>query len=285
MNLCLRHRKADHHGELDKASWWETMMLGAHAHSETTSSKSSNALRETGQHNLNDIMVCRSLAAKMDLDVLNKYFAKIAGGDASMDANEFGTFAKEVQLPAEDKTKLWNFLDADEDGEVTMDEFKSALTKLQTARAWSRYCPDCCYSNTCAYCDECNLVCPLCNEHRYCASHWQAHPGRLRTTGVDEQREQLASLDLATQARMLLLVKPLTFLYRSPKLAWLPVRQKALLRNAIAVQQQAIDDALYLGDEDVVDPEADGGGDEVDVAALQRRLDALEAADEVNVKL
>ena len=51
-------------------------------------------------------------------------------------------------------------VDADGSGTIDKDEFRIALTNMQGARAWLRYCPTCLYENTCEYCetvqDSCN---------------------------------------------------------------------------------------------------------------------------------
>ena len=43
---------------------------------------------------------------------------------------------------------------------------------------WLRSCPACGYSNSCAFCLECNQNCDACSEVCYCAFHWADHPGR-----------------------------------------------------------------------------------------------------------
>ena len=77
-------------------------------------------------------------------------------------------------------TQLWRILDKDGSGQISKDEFGEALTGMHRARAWLRYCPDCIYQNTCAYCLETNSNCPNCNENAYCAACWADHPARHR---------------------------------------------------------------------------------------------------------
>ena len=129
---------------------------------------------------------------------------------------------------------------------VSKSEFAAALHKLQSARAWLRYCPECIYKNTCAYCQECNANCTDCTESVFCSSCWADHPAR-HAIKDDEEEGAVANkraLDPVSQLRTTLLIKPLNWAYTSSLTQWLPVAQKAALRQALRSQQQAVDRAL-----------------------------------------
>ena len=143
---------------------------------------------------------------------------------------------------------MWEMLDADNSGEVSRSEFNAGLAKLQAARAWLRYCPDCVYMNTCNYCQECNANCSDCTENAFCASCWADHPKRhavaLAGDGEDGVAAPQRALDQVSQLRTNLLIRPLNWAYTSPMMRWLPVSQKAALRQALRFQQQQVDLAL-----------------------------------------
>ena len=52
------------------------------------------------------------------------------------------------------------------------------------------------------------------------------------------------AMDTASVLRTNLLIKPLNWAYTSPMMGWLPVQQKAALRQALRHQQQTVDNAL-----------------------------------------
>ena len=127
----------------------------------------------------------QSLSQELDVDALNEDFKKFAGMDDMLSRAEYDTFIKTRKIPPAIAGVLWSLLDTDGSGEVSKDEFKSALLALQSSRSWSRYCPACEYRNDCAFCQECNSGCPRCSEVCFCASCWNDHPGRQLT--MEEQ--------------------------------------------------------------------------------------------------
>ena len=131
-----------------------------------------------------DSMV-QSLSQELDVDALNEDFKKFAGLDDMLSRAEYDTFIKTKKIPPAIAGVLWSLLDTDGSGEVSKDEFKSALLALQSSRSWSRYCPACEYRNDCAFCQECNSGCPRCSDVSFCASCWNDHPGRQLT--MEEQ--------------------------------------------------------------------------------------------------
>ena len=98
----------------------------------------------------------QSLSEELDIDALNDDFKKFAGVDGMLSRAEFNTFIKMKQIPSAVAGVLWSLLDRDNSGEVSKDEFKSALLALRNSQSWSRYCPACEYRNECAFCQECN---------------------------------------------------------------------------------------------------------------------------------
>ena len=127
----------------------------------------------------------QSLSEELDIDALNDDFKKFAGVDGMLSRAEFNTFIKMKQIPSAVAGVLWSLLDRDNSGEVSKDEFKSALLALRNSQSWSRYCPACEYRNDCAFCQECNSGCPRCSDASFCASCWNDHPGRQQT--MEEQ--------------------------------------------------------------------------------------------------
>ena len=116
------------------------------------------------------------LADALDLDRLGGYFVKYAGSDETMDRHEFQKFTSDQNITRGQAAALWHMLDRDGSGQVDKAEFFKALRNLQQARTWLRYCPTCSYTNSCSYCQECNLNCTLCDENSFCADHWADHP-------------------------------------------------------------------------------------------------------------
>merc|ERR1711865_491833 len=108
--------------------------------------------------------------------------------DDMLSRAEYDTFIKTRKIPPAIAGVLWSLLDTDGPGEVSKDEFKSALLALQSSRSWSRYCPACEYRNDCAFCQECKSGCPRCSDVSFCASCWNDHPGRQLT--MEEQDNQ-----------------------------------------------------------------------------------------------
>ena len=197
---------------------------------------------------VNKNLLSNQLAANLDLDFFGQSFAKFAGSDGIMDAQEFENYSKKANLSRKQAAHLWEVLDKDNSGEVSMEEFEEALTNFQRARAWLRYCPDCIYQNTCAYCMETNANCTNCTENAFCAACWADHPSRHREVeggdGDDAQAAAAkAALSTADQVRTQLIIRPLNWAYTSPVMAWLPVEQKAVLREALRAQQQAVADS------------------------------------------
>ena len=185
----------------------------------------------------------------VDVDLLGKSFAKFAGSDDSMDMKEFENFTKVLNLTRPQATALWGMLDHDGSGAVSKPEFTSALNRLQQARAWMRYCPDCIYDNTCAYCLETNANCTNCTENAFCSMCWADHPARHRdedesANGGMSGGGQKAALSTGEFLRTQCVIRPLNWAYTSPMFAWLPVAQKAALRQALRSQQQAVADAV-----------------------------------------
>jgi ferredoxin len=133
------------------------------------------------------------------------------------------------------------------DGQVTSAEFFSAARSMHAARAWHRYCPTCIYANTCNFCQECNVVCTMCSANSFCTDHWLEHPGReLHLTGspaAEEEARQARQLDTISQMRTTLLIQPMTWVYSSSLMNFVPTRQQARLRRAIRAQQKLVEEA------------------------------------------
>ena len=136
------------------------------------------------------------LSQELDIDALNEDFKKFAGVDGMLSRAEYDTFIKIKQIPSAIAGVLWSLLDRDNSGEVSKDEFKSALLALRNSQSWSRYCPACEYRNDCAFCQECNSGCPRCSDASFCASCWNDHPGRQQT--MEEQALPAAPTALTT---------------------------------------------------------------------------------------
>ena len=134
----------------------------------------------------------QSLSQELDIDGLNADFKKFAGHDGLLSRAEYDKFTKSKKIPPAIAAVLWSLLDTDGSGEVSTDEFKSALLALQSSRSWSRYCPSCEYQNECDFCQECNSGCPRCSEVCFCASCWTDHPGRQQT--LEEQAMHFCAL-------------------------------------------------------------------------------------------
>ena len=154
----------------------------------------------------------------------------------------FERFSKEINMTRQQATQLWRILDKDGSGQISKDEFGEALTGMHRARAWLRYCPDCIYQNTCAYCLETNSNCPNCNENAYCAACWADHPARHRDdeAATDGGVAAARALSTSDMIRTQLVIRPLNWAYTSPMMAWLPTAQKATLRQTLRAQQQVI---------------------------------------------
>ena len=110
------------------------------------------------------------LAGHIDVDNMDDYFKKLVGSDDMMDREEFERFSKELNLTRGQATNLWFILDRDGNGLIDKAEFEEAHSSMQAARAWSRYCPECIYSNTCAFCLETNANCVVCTDNAFCAA-------------------------------------------------------------------------------------------------------------------
>lgn len=195
--------------------------------------------------------ITKDLASKLDVDVLGSSFARFAGADEKMDREEYARFTKETNITRQQAASLWNILDRDHSGMVDVKEFYEALSNLQQARAWLRYCPDCVYRNTCAYCQECNVDCDDCTDESFCASHWEDHPARSNPDAGDEANGQHHSaFPVGSQewAREALLIRPLAWAYHSPATAWVPVAQKAKLRQVLRDQQLKSAEAAKIAD-------------------------------------
>ena len=191
-----------------------------------------------------------SLASKLEVDKLGASFARFAGSDETMDRNEYDEFTKASNITRQQAFALWNILDADNSGQVSKKEFASALANLQAARAWVRYCPDCIYENVCAYCQECNANCSDCNEMSFCAKCWKDHPSKHRKRNEEEEEMMAQKLTTTELLRTHLVIKPLNWAYTSSFTQWMPIRQKALLRQALRAQQQKVADALQVAQEE-----------------------------------
>ena len=191
------------------------------------------------------------LASTIDIERLGKNFLNFAGSDDLMDSEEFDQFTKASNITRQQAMSLWQLLDRDGSGQVSKAEFQSALANLQAARAWLRYCPDCIYNNVCAYCQECNANCTECSETAFCSNCWNDHPARHRANEGDEgESAQNARLGTSELLRTHLLINPLNWAYTSPFMAWIPVQQKAVLRQMLRAQQQKVADALQRAEEE-----------------------------------
>ena len=183
------------------------------------------------------------LAANLETSMLAKNFKRFAGADQIMDQQEYDRFSKEMNLTRQQAATLWTILDADGSGQIEKVEFITALKSFQQARAWLRFCPDCIYDSTCAYCCECNSNCDLCSDQSFCAAHWEDHPARNREDvgGFDAAASSMNTKELLREQ---LVIRPLNWAYSSPLMAWLPNAQKAVLRRTLRAQQLASKDAI-----------------------------------------
>ncbi len=201
-------------------------------------------MKEKDGGDADDVAVAK-LAGDIDVDKIGQNFGKFAGADNVMDREEFDRFTKETNITRAQAGALWSILDADGSGLVEKTEFSSALRSLQEARAWLRYCPECGYSNTCDYCQECNANCDECSEHVFCAAHWADHPSRNIDDEVDEEGALVEkhAFGSAEFFRRHLVIRPLNWAYTSKATAWLPVKAKSGLRQALRSQQLAAEEA------------------------------------------
>jgi hypothetical protein len=275
--------------------------------------------------------VVKRLATKLDVDILNKSFARFAGGDEVMEADEcvatplicmrvrlslpsrqphceqqclaqprrehgrpllhlftghaahtlrFARFTKWSNITRQEANLLWQILDRDGSGAVEQREFQQGLASLQQARSWLRYCPDCVYANTCAFCLECNANCELCTDASFCTQHWTDHPARNASAAVETTEAEKRFMNTSEVLRQQLVIRPLNWAYtrcacplaappachcaspralpvslgilsrHSPLTGWLPISQKALLRQALRKQQLAHDEAIRVAREE-----------------------------------
>ena len=183
----------------------------------------------------------RALAARLDTSKMAVNFGRFAGADQLMQRDEFDRFTKITNLTRQQANSLWIVLDRDGSGEVTKEEFTTALENFQKARAWLRFCPSCVYANTCNYCQECNSNCEMCTEHSFCAEHWNDHPARNQSVGEagTGSAGTGAPANTTELLRERLVIRPLEWMYESPLTAWLPVEQKGALRRVLRAQQTA----------------------------------------------
>ena len=188
-------------------------------------------------------LAVKRLAGKLDVEALGKNFGRFAGADEKMDSEEFERFTKSVNISRSQAASLWNVLDRDGSGSVDRTEFGVALENLQKARAWSRYCPDCIYANTCSYCQECNADCDFCTHNSFCAAHWSDHPALNKEEDVSADGVGRTHVNTGELLRDTLVIRPLQWAYGSPMMRWVPVAQKAALRRALRGQQLASQDA------------------------------------------
>lgn len=143
---------------------------------------------------------------------------------------------------------LWLVLDRDHSGQVEKEEFTAALSAMQLARAWLRYCPECIYDNLCSYCQECNTNCDFCTDHSFCAAHWADHPARFRQEAGTSGGAPKTHVNATEMLRETLVIKPLEWAYGSQLMAWLSVDQKAAIRRVLRHQQLANEEASMLED-------------------------------------
>jgi len=181
-----------------------------------------------------------TFASTLDLDVLGKNFAKHAGFDALMDREEYNQFTAEQNITRSQAAALWHLLDHDGSGQINFHEFSEALAKLQEARAWMRHCPTCIYTNSCAYCLECNQNCEKCTENAFCPEHWRDHPARNVESEVvseNEKHDDKYRIGSVEYFRHQLIIRPLNWAYNSDVLNGLPVSYKAKVRQVLRDQQ------------------------------------------------
>ena len=200
--------------------------------------------RKGNRHGVND------LVSALDTNQLSANFLRFAGGDEKMDASEFDNFTKKQNITRQQAASLWLLLDRDGNGLIEKHEFAEAIVQLQQYRAWLRFCPDCIYQNSCSYCLECNASCDFCSEQHFCATHWEDHPARNRdeqgATDGDGGGNAAAPVNAAEMLREQLLIRPLTWMYESPMMGWLPMAPKAALRRVLRAQQLASKEATRL---------------------------------------
>lgn len=193
----------------------------------------------------------RLLAGKLDLDIVGRQFGKYSGSDNLLDRSEFDRFTQSSNLSRQQAESMWLALDKNGDGIISRAEFDDAVQNMLAARAWLRYCPECIYANTCVFCQECNASCHDCNETAFCSLHWADHPARTRQAlDVDDAEgasRAAAKMSVAGLARHHLVIRPLTWVYQHPGMAWLPVGQKAALRRVLRSQQQLNEDEQTRG--------------------------------------
>ena len=189
----------------------------------------SNMFKAKSDGGPNTTATTNNLAAKLDIERLGRSFNLFAGSDDVMDTDEFNNFTEASNITRQQATSLWQILDKDSSGNVSKAEFLAAIAELQAARAWLRYCPDCIYTNTCAYCQECNANCSDCNESSFCARCWADHPAKHRSQDDEQESVRASRLGASDLLRTHLLIRPLNWAYSSPFMSWVPVKQKALL--------------------------------------------------------
>ena len=82
------------------------------------------------------------LTTNVEIDVFDNLFSKHAGSDNVMDQQEFDRFTKDANLTRSQASSLWHVLDADNSGQVSLDEFGVALANMHAARAWLAVCEE-----------------------------------------------------------------------------------------------------------------------------------------------
>ena len=189
----------------------------------------------------------KALARVIDVDNLTKKFERFAGLDDVMTKDEFDEFIKESHLSGAVSRALWHMLDNDRSGEVSRDEFRSCLRRMQATRAWLRFCPTCDFTNDCPYCLECNFTCQRCNERVFCARCWAQHPGRQTAAQkaaveIDDAEAPPGHPVFSKEwARQTFVLRPLEWAYNSN--IGLLVLQKQQIRITMQEQQRLHEEA------------------------------------------
>lgn len=176
----------------------------------------------------------KGLSSELDVDGLSATFRKHAGLNDALTRKEYDEFIKETKISSSAAASLWQLLDSDDNGTVTLEEFQAALQMLREARSVTRYCPTCQFRNECAFCDEV-ATCPDCSQRAFCTKCWANHPGR-----PDEARKAALSnlvVGSVEWVRYNLVGRPLELAYSTVAKTTLPIDAKATIRKAMRSEQ------------------------------------------------
>ena len=93
-------------------------------------------------------------------------------------------------------------------------------------------------------------LCDDCTDESFCASHWEDHPARSNPEEEEAEARAHTAFPIGSPewARETLLIRPLAWAYHSQATAWVPVAQKAKLRQVLRDQQLRSAQAAKLAD-------------------------------------